>query len=202
MRFPPARGVIFDLDGTLVDSGLDFDAMRREMQLPTRQPILEAIAALPTAQAERCWKILHRHEREGAARARPMPHVEALLALLAQRGLRRAVLTRNSREAAEGCLQRLSTPFDLLLSREDAPPKPDPLGIFKICRAWALHPREVAMVGDFRFDLEAARHAGTRAVLYTQGQSPEDWADFPAADYLLHSFEAAADFVAWLEQPL
>ncbi len=51
MRFPPARGVIFDLDGTLVDSGLDFDEMRREMQLPPRQPILEAIARLPDEQA-------------------------------------------------------------------------------------------------------------------------------------------------------
>lgn len=58
------------------------------------------------------------------------------------------------------------------------------------------------MIGDYRFDLEAARRAGTRAVLYTYGQSPEDWASFPTPDYLLHSFAAAEEFVAWLEQPI
>jgi HAD superfamily hydrolase (TIGR01509 family) len=202
MRFPPARGVIFDLDGTLVDSGLDFDQMRREMRLPPRQPILEAIAQLPAEEGRRCLEILRRHEMEGAARATPMPDVDRLLSLLAQRGLRRAVLTRNSREAALSCLERLCVLFDLLLAREDGPPKPDPLGIIKICQAWQSDPSEVAMIGDYRFDLEAARSAGARAVLYTYGQSPAEWADFPTADYLLHSFADAAEFVAWLEQPL
>ena len=41
------RGIIFDLDGTLVDSRLDFDAMRHEMGLPTGIPILEGLAAIP-----------------------------------------------------------------------------------------------------------------------------------------------------------
>jgi phosphoglycolate phosphatase len=202
MQFPPARGVIFDLDGTLVDSGLDFNLMRREMDLPPGQPILEAISHLPDAASARCWQILERHEREGAERATPMPHADQILALLAKLGLRRAVLTRNSRAAALMCLSRLDTPLDPLLAREDAPPKPDPLGIWKICESWGLPPNEVAMVGDYRFDLEAAGRAGSRAVLYTYGQTSEDWADFPEADYLLHSFAAAEEFVAWLTQPI
>jgi len=37
------RGVVFDLDDTLVDSQLDFDAMRREMELPPDQPVFEAV---------------------------------------------------------------------------------------------------------------------------------------------------------------
>ena len=37
------RGFIFDLDGTLVDSRLDFEAIRRDMGLPSRTPILEAL---------------------------------------------------------------------------------------------------------------------------------------------------------------
>jgi HAD superfamily hydrolase (TIGR01509 family) len=202
MSFPPACGVIFDLDGTLVDSGLDFDQMRREMRLPARQPILEAIARLPHAETRRCLEILDRHEREGAARATPMPGSEWLLSLLAQRGLRRAVLTRNSRHAALACLKHFATGFDDLVAREDAPPKPHPLGILKICQRWQLEPRQVAMIGDYRFDLEAASAAGARSVLYTHGQQPEAWASFPEPDYLLHSFAAAEEFVAWLEQPL
>ena len=84
MTFPPARGVIFDLDGTLVDSGLDFNAMRAEMGLPAGRPILEAIASLPSSRQRVCWEILHRHEFEGATRATPMPAVHDLLSLLSR----------------------------------------------------------------------------------------------------------------------
>jgi beta-phosphoglucomutase-like phosphatase (HAD superfamily) len=56
----PLRGLIFDLDGTLVDSRLDFEAMRREMELPAGTPILEALEDLPAHRAERCREILHR----------------------------------------------------------------------------------------------------------------------------------------------
>ncbi len=54
----PVRGVVFDLDGTLVDSRLDFEAMRRQMNLPKGAPLLETIAQLPSEQAADCWQIL------------------------------------------------------------------------------------------------------------------------------------------------
>lgn len=202
ISFPPARAVIFDLDGTLVDSGLNFAQMRAEMGLPAGRPILEAIADLPPRRAAACWEILDRHEQQGAARATPMPEAEQLLALLASRGFLLGVLTRNSRQAAKTCLARLSTPIDMLVAREDAPPKPDPLGILSICRHWHLTPAEVAMVGDYRFDVEVARNAGARAVLYTFGQNEHECADFPPADYQLHSFAAATRFLSWLAQPI
>ena len=59
------RGLIFDLDGTLVDSRLDFDLMREEMELPPGR-ILESIAALPAERYSQCMAILHRHEVAGA----------------------------------------------------------------------------------------------------------------------------------------
>src|SRR5206468_1809626 len=100
------RGVVFDLDGTLVDSRLDFDAMRREMELPPNQPILESLARLEPRQAERCHKILHRHELAGAERADLLPGVRELVAALHALGIRQAVATRNSRRITEATLAR------------------------------------------------------------------------------------------------
>ena len=202
MNFPAARGAIFDLDGTLMDSGLDFEQMRREMELPPRRPILEAIADLPPDRAAVCWRILERHEREGAEQATILPGVPEFLGRLSARGLKRGVLTRNSRSATLASLARLGTEFDTIVAREDAPPKPDPQGIWKICDAWGLAPSEVAMIGDYRFDLEAARGAGARAVLFVEGQQPADYADFPPADYVLPSFLAGEEFLAWLAEPI
>ncbi len=168
----PVRGVIFDLDGTLVDSGLDFDAMRREMGLPPGQPLLETIEALPEHDAQRCRAVLARHEWEGANRATLMPGVARFLATLAERGIHRAVFTRNVREVVLATLARLALDFDTIVAREDAPAKPDPTAVWQICAAWQLTPREVALVGDFRFDIEAGNRAGVRTVLYTAGADP------------------------------
>src|SRR4029453_12859799 len=90
------RGLIFDLDNTLVDSGLDFDAMRREMGLPEGLAILEAIARLPPDQAKRSREILHRRELEGAQRATLLPGVAQLLAELRRRRLHPGVGPGNS----------------------------------------------------------------------------------------------------------
>ena len=88
------RGIIFDMDGTLVDSGLDFDAIRRDIGLPERHPILEGVEAIPEGpERERALEILHRHEHEGAVRATPYPGVSQLLERLDQLSLRSGVLT-------------------------------------------------------------------------------------------------------------
>ena len=44
------RGIIFDMDGTLIVQELDFAAMRREIGLPPDTPLLEALAAMSEAE--------------------------------------------------------------------------------------------------------------------------------------------------------
>ena len=49
------RGVVFDLDGTLVVQELDFDAMRREIGLPPGTPLLEALEGMDGPHVQRRW---------------------------------------------------------------------------------------------------------------------------------------------------
>jgi HAD superfamily hydrolase (TIGR01509 family) len=197
----PIRGVIFDLDGTLVDSALDFDLMRQEMRLEPGQPLLETLATLGEARAEECQEILQRHERAGADRATVIPGVEALLAELAARQIRTAVFTRNARPMALATLVRLGLYVDRVIAREDAPPKPDPAGIWKLCELWELDRREVAMVGDYAFDIEAGRRAGVWTVLYAGGRTHGEIAGYPPADFYLAAYEPADKWLAWLGEP-
>ena len=71
--------LVFDLDGTLVDSGLDFDAMRVEMELPAATSILEAIEGMNEPRATHCRAILAQHEQRGVERSRLMHGVTELL---------------------------------------------------------------------------------------------------------------------------
>lgn len=193
------RGVIFDLDGTLVDSRLDFAAMRREMELPAEQPILEAIAALPPARAARCHEILHRHERAGAERAVLLAGAAELLAHLRRRCLPIGVITRNSRAIALASLHQVGIAHEGLVTRDDGPVKPDPWGVFQLCQQWNVSPEEVVLIGDYRFDVEAGRAAGARTVLLTVDVAPHEHPNQEQADLLLHSLADYRRLLAWLE---
>ncbi|MBC7853475.1 MAG: HAD family hydrolase, partial [Pirellulaceae bacterium] len=180
------RGLIFDLDGTLVDSQLDFDLMRSEMQLPPG-PILESIAALPVAPAERCYRILRRHEMEGAERATLLPGVAQLLERAQERFIPIGIVTRNSREISLAVLHRLQLKYDILLARDDGPIKPDPWAVRHICERWNVPARQVVMIGDYHFDVLSGRGAGARTVLLTHPVPPREYPNLEQADLLLSS---------------
>ncbi len=81
------------------------------------------------------------------------------------RGLKRGLVTRNSRKSVDMVLERLHLRFDVVVTREDAPPKPAPEPVWLGCRCMGLPPSRVVFVGDFEFDMLAGRRAGVRTVL-------------------------------------
>lgn len=61
------KGVIFDLDGTVVDSKLNFDLMRQEIGIPGNSPILEFLEEQTDPEfVDSAMEIVHRHEAKGA----------------------------------------------------------------------------------------------------------------------------------------
>jgi HAD superfamily hydrolase (TIGR01509 family) len=182
----PVRGVIFDLDGTLVTVPLDFEAMRREIGLPPGTPLLEAVEGMGGPEKTAALEVLARHECAAAHSATVNPGVAEFLDWLTARSVPRAILTRNRRDAVTLTLARCGLAFDLVLAREDAPYKPSPEGLWQICARWQLRPDEVLMIGDYLYDLQVGRNAGTRTALVTHGRS------LPfahLADFVFPSFE-------------
>jgi len=195
------KGVVFDLDGTLVDSSLDFDAMRRDMGLALDSSILEEVERMGGVRAERCRKILERHELEGARRAVLIEGVASFLQHLDFHGIRKAIVTRNSRPMAELMLSQCGLRFDWMITREDGPAKPDPWSILSICEGWMLRPDQVAMVGDFRFDIECGIAAGARTVFFTRGRDHRSLPGLEKADYALESFSQPKELLAGFGLP-
>ena len=191
------RGLIFDLDGTLVDTQLDFDLMRREMELPPG-PILESIAALPPLHAERCHLILRKHEVAGAERATLLPGVTQVLELAKERMIPIGIVTRNSREISLAVLGRLQIKHDILLTRDDGPIKPDPWAVRHICETWNVPARQVVMIGDYEFDVLSGRGAGARTVLLTNPIPPHEYPNHEQADLLLSSLAEHDKLMSWM----
>jgi len=125
----------------------------------------------------------------GAKAATWMPGANDLLRELEQRDIPIGIFTRNSRESASHTLVRLNMPCTDLIAREDAAAKPDPAGLLMLAERWQLGVDSLLMVGDFRYDLEAARNAGVNACLYDPGgDSP--FAEL--ADIVINHFEELA----------
>jgi HAD superfamily hydrolase (TIGR01509 family) len=173
------RAVIFDLDGTLTEPLLDFDAMRAEIGLPAG-PILEQLALADAATQARAEEILRRHEREAIARATLADGCAELLAHLASREIPAAILTRNIREVVDTFVASFGFDFAAVYTREDGPHKPSPAGVFALCERMGVAPAETSMVGDYKFDILAGRAAGCSTVLVTSTHTPgpdelSDW---------------------------
>jgi len=177
------RLVIFDLDGTLLASPLDFDAIRAEIGLPSGRPILEALEHLPPPERARAEAVIDRHETEAVRASHLLPGAKNLLEWLRARGLKVALLTRNSRASVEAAARRHGLAFDAAVTREDHEPKPSPRGVRHLMAACGAAAGETVLVGDFRFDMEAGAAAGVRTVALVA--EPTDWsaeATWRAAD--------------------
>jgi len=171
----PLKLVIFDLDGTLLVTPLDLDRIRAEIGLPEGVPILEAMDGLTDAERARANRVIDRHETEAADESQLMPGAERLLAWLRSRGIKVAVLTRNSRASVERAVRRHNLVFDAAVAREDNKPKPSPAGVHCLMDRCGAGPAETIIVGDFRFDVEAGRSAGVRTIALVA--EPTDWSD-------------------------
>lgn len=171
--------MIFDLDGTLVDSQLDFAAMRRDLRISSELGILESIAAIQNSkEQQRLLGIVHSHEMAGASRATPISGANELLRMLKPRDIKTAIFTRNSKLVTERSLQCLDVEIPLIVAREDAPPKPDPAGLLLILDKWKFSADEVLFVGDYLYDLEAGKRAGIQTLLFTPAE-PDFTHDHP-----------------------
>jgi HAD superfamily hydrolase (TIGR01509 family) len=157
------RAILFDMDGTLTEPLLDFPRIEAEMGIGSR-PILEALAEMDEQARHHAQIVLHRHEEEAAARSTLNPGCRELLDGLAARGFLTALITRNSYISVQTVIRRHALKFHVLITRDDAPPKPDPEPLLLACRKLGVGCHEAWMVGDGQYDIEAGNAAGVRTV--------------------------------------
>lgn len=187
MNLAAIRHWVFDMDGTLTVAVHDFVAIREALDIPAEDDILTHLAALPAEEAAAKHAWLLEHERDLAVASKAADGAVELVRELAARGCRLAILTRNARELAHVTLEAIGLadcfPVEHVLGRDEAAPKPDPDGLLQIAQAWGVAPAQMVMVGDYRFDLDCGRAAGTRTVLVNLPDNPwPELADWHAAD--------------------
>jgi phosphoglycolate phosphatase len=180
----PLRAVLFDLDGTLVDSLEDLadsaNAVLRELGFPThpvdayRHFVGDGARVLMTrvlpaadrdeAHITQCLRrFVDAYEEHWNLKTHRYPGIDALLEGLDRRGIRKAVLSNKPHDATLRCVRELlrGWKFDVVLGQQEGRPrKPAPEGALLIARELGVHPREILYLGDTGTDMQTAIAAG------------------------------------------
>ncbi len=154
-----AAGVVFDMDGTLVDSEYDWPAIRDRLGV-SMTSIIDELHGLPEPDRGRRWAELEEIERAASDRADAKHGALDLLALLHGRGIPTALVTNNNDANTMSLLDRLGLGFDAVLTRDSGMWKPSGAPIAEAIRRLGVPPERTLAVGDSRYDVEAAREAG------------------------------------------
>ena len=218
LRFP--AGVLFDLDGTLLDSAPDMLATVNRMRAARgRAPMaFEGLrphvsrgaramssAAFPDVPSERVPDLVPEflavYREELGRHSRPFEGVEAMLAALEAAGTRWGIVTNKPEYLAREVLPQLGweTRCAVLVGGDSlAERKPHPLPLLHAAAAIAIEPADCVYVGDDRRDIDAARAAAMPSVVALWGYRLD--ADDPAAwrgDVMIDAPAQLLDPVNW-----
>lgn len=153
------KGAIFDMDGTVVDVPYDWGEIKAELKTQGK-PILPYIHRLKEPERSEKWKILEKFEYEATQQAKLKPGMREFLGLLSARGVKKALVTNNSRKNVVFLLEKFRLEFDCVISRERGLWKPSGAPLLVALKELQLDKEECCVVGDSHFDVRAAEEAG------------------------------------------
>jgi len=167
------RGVIFDLDGTLVGSKLNFKKIRQAINCPINEDILLYVDKAEPELKRVYQEIITQHELEEAKDATWLGDAKLFIEYLEKRQIPMAIVTRNQLSAAQIKIKNNNIPISTLFTRDDAKAKPNPDALIQISKLWQLSTKDLVYVGDYKYDLFTAANADMASALLVNGKLPD-----------------------------
>lgn len=218
------KAVLFDLDGTLLDTARDFIAIAQKMRsqrqlapvaddLIRQQASSGARAMVKTAleldddspQLSQATEEFLRHYRSSCARyTRPFDGINQLLEQLEHQQIRWGIATNKPLHFTELILQQLGLLHRLscmICPEHVSQSKPAPDMLLLACRQLGLEPHQAIYLGDDERDILAARQAGMPSLAVGYGyhpanSTPKSW----GADFYIARAADLPDFFQSLTQ--
>jgi phosphoglycolate phosphatase len=214
----PMRLIIFDLDGTLVDTVQDITnalnnaLFSHDIETLTVRETTKLVGEGVTRLVEKVLpegkehlkddvmsKFLGYYSEHLIENSKGYPHVRETLENLNQ--FKKAVIS-NKREALSRRLLEeldLAKYFDLIIGSDTAGErKPSPIPILYVISKLGLSPEESIVVGDSYYDIEAGKRAGTKTVAVTYGYQPKEL--LKEADYMIDDLRELVQLLQLIEE--
>lgn len=217
------QAVLFDLDGTLLDSARDFIAilqqMRAEQDLPpmAERLIQQKVSAGAAAMVSLALEtgpgqpnfdtlkndFLQRYAQQPCVHSRLFDGLPELLELLELNGIAWGIATNKPEHFARPIVQALQLEQRaavLVCPEQVSQPKPAPDMLLLACQQLSIEPQQAIYLGDDLRDIQAAQSAGmpSMAVGYGYHGPDENPATWGATHYVPHSTQLASALLALL----
>jgi len=205
------KAVLFDLDGTLVDSlptiaAAMAEAARMHGLAATAEQIVPHIGAPMNLLVEEIYGVspefaqavnedyVRIYHSQFIGLTPPSPGAGALLNALGAAGVRMAIVTNKRDEGARLMtdIQGWDHHFEVVHGRESGAPKPEPEAAFAALRKLGVSPTEAAFVGDTEFDMNCGRDAGIAVVIGLVGSRGADRLRAEGATHIVQSLDEIA----------
>lgn len=216
---PHTQAVLFDLDGTLIDTAPEFihiglqlraaaglapmsgDIIRQSVSGGAISMVQTALELSATDPHFETWRqqFLTLYEAELGQYSEPYPGLVELIAELHGAGVSWGIVTNKLERFAAPLMKRM--PFDppagaVITPDHVAQPKPDPEAILLACKHLGASPKHSLFIGDHLRDIEAGKSAGCYTIAAAYGYlAAEESASLWGADAVALSSEHLADLI-------
>jgi phosphoglycolate phosphatase len=219
------KGIIFDLDSTLIQTKIDFVEMKKHMIKVLEQNGHPKGTLSPTDQttvrimecAKEVWdqnskpsgecaaieaeieEIMNKGELDAVVNLVEIEGACNAVRRLQKKGLKLAILTRSHPAYAMKALEKISAidSFDVILGRGETPePKPYKGAIDYTLKLLDLGQDDVAMIGDHQIDRDSATNSGTMFVGVNTGRRGlKSWKDEKPPEHFIESVNDLPDYL-------
>ena len=217
---PKYKAVCFDMDGTLLDTDVDYQKMSDlifdemvaigvpeevidrgegyKFNIDSGVKYMASVGRMDEVYAigDKIAKVARDTEMEKVDQAKPFPKAIELLKKIHNSGLKTGLLTRGCREYAEAAVNicGVADLLDGIVARDDYPEseaKPSPLAMEHMAEKIGVKTTEILYFGDHTFDYQCARDAGSGFVAVLTGTfTKEDWEQVPD----IQIFDSVGDY--------
>ncbi len=210
------KSVVFDLDGTLVDSATTIyesairtlDELGIERSRFTRGELDKRIGAhfqdmfdelgVGVTDFDEFITLYKKFYNELLTTSTLYPGVKEVLGTLFEHDIKIALLTTKAQDQAEHILEffGIAQFFTNITGRKDGiPHKPHPEALLIISRELNLNPNEMLMVGDTEYDVECGHNAGSATCAVTYGYRDKTYLEELKPTYIANSLQDVLSFV-------
>ncbi|MDQ6999679.1 MAG: HAD family hydrolase [Mariprofundus sp.] len=206
------KGVLLDMDGTIVDAfppiiralnqtfieyGLP-QMSAAEVKRHTGKGDCSMKALFGDRREEAAARFLEIHDEDYLEQIKPLAGAETLFQWLQHNRIPTAIVTSKSQMRAEAQLDALNWTkyFDVVIGKVDGrPEKPDPGPVLLACQQLDIDPQHTVMVGDGIADMKSATRAGSRALGLCDAFSAEELTEVGAS----RCFDSLTEVHTWLK---
>ncbi len=151
--------VIFDMDGTIFKSNIDWREVKKKLDISIGKTILEDIMSESTYNKEKIG-ILERIERKNTLETSPFNGFSKLFAGLKKKYIKTALITNNNLSNSNYLLNKFSLDFDIVVTREMKMWKPRPDAMKYVFEKLNISPKNTISIGDSDFDIISSIESG------------------------------------------